>query len=146
MLNARGKDGMPGKWNGPGGKLEKGESMKQAAVREFEEETSCKTSTEQWRWLGQLHFPNFKAHKNEDWWVNVFVTDLSLDQASTIPLNDPLQPEGSLHFIPLSRVLCLDLWEGDQKFLPFVFDRIPFEGTLFYENGKCIRHEVSAIK
>ena len=95
MLNARGKDGMPGKWNGLGGKLETGETMLDAAVREFEEEASCKTTHAQWKWLGQLYFPNFKAHKNEDWWVNVFVTDLSPAQKASIPLHDPLQPEGS---------------------------------------------------
>ncbi len=146
MLNAKGKDGMPGKWNGLGGKLELGETSRMAAVREFQEEASCLTTETQWRWLGQLSFPNFKAHKSEDWWVNVFVTDLTDAQAASIPLNDPLQIEGTLHFVPLSRVLCLDLWEGDAKFFPYVFDRIPFEGTFFYKNGKCESYELSAIK
>ena len=136
---------MPGKWNGLGGKLETGESMLEASVREFQEEASCKTTTTQWSWLGQLYFPNFKSHKKEDWWVNVFVTDLSDAQIKEIPLEDPLQSEGSLHLVHFSRVLCLDLWEGDSHFLPFVFERLPFEGTFFYENGRCIRHELAPI-
>jgi 8-oxo-dGTP diphosphatase len=146
MLNARSKEGMPGKWNGLGGKLELGESMLEACVREFKEEASCTTEAHQWKWLGQLFFPNFKAHKKEDWWVNVYITDLNPKQIGEIPLNDPLQPEGALHFVPLSRVLCLDLWEGDARFLPFVFDRIPFQGTFFYDQGKCSRYELSPIK
>jgi len=146
MLNARGKDGMPGKWNGLGGKLDPGETMLDAAVREFHEEASCKTEASQWAWLGQLYFPNFKPQKHEDWWVNVFITDLTDSQRASIPLNDPLQPEGSLHFVPLSRILCLDLWEGDSKFLPLVFERTPFQGTFFYENGHCVRHQLSPIK
>jgi len=93
-----------------------------------------------------LYFPNFKSHKHEDWWVNVFITELTEIQAASIPLNDPLQPEGTLHFVPPSRVLCLDLWEGDQKFLPFVFDQIPFQGTFHYENGRCARYELAPIK
>jgi len=133
------------KWNGLGGKLEPGETMAEAAVREFQEESDCTTVPAQWRRLGELYFPNFKADKNEDWWVTVFVTDLSGEQVAQIPLDDPLRPEGSLHFVPLSRVDCLDLWEGDRLFLPFVFERKPFQGTLFYRDGKCIRHELSAI-
>ncbi len=146
MLNARAKDGMPGKWNGLGGKLDPGETPLQAAVREFEEEASCRTDESQWKWAGQLYFPNFKAHKAEDWWVTVYTTELTAEQRSSIPLNDPLQPEGSLHLVPLSRVLCLDLWEGDAKFLPLVFDRVPFQGTFFYEQGRCSRHQLSPIK
>jgi 8-oxo-dGTP diphosphatase len=146
MIKAHPKDGLPGKWNGLGGKLDPGETFRDATVREFKEEASCETLPDQWRWLGQLYFPNFKAHRNEDWWVNVFITDLTAEQAATIPLQDPLQPEGSLHFVPPSRVLCLDLWEGDQKFLPFVFDRVPFQGTFFYVKGRCTRYEISPIK
>jgi 8-oxo-dGTP diphosphatase len=146
MLNARPKDGLPGKWNGLGGKLDPGETFRETSVREFKEEASCDTTLDQWKWLGQLYFPNFKSHKLEDWWVNVFITDLSDLQAASIPLNDPLQPEGTLHFVPPSRILCLDLWEGDQKFLPFVFDQIPFQGTFHYESGRCSRYELAPIR
>jgi 8-oxo-dGTP diphosphatase len=145
MLHARAKDGLPGKWNGLGGKLDAGESMKEACQREFQEEAFCETTVEQWRWLGQLYFPNFKSRKSEDWWVNVFVTDLTAAQASGIPLNDGRTPEGELQFLSPDKILELDLWEGDRHFLPYVFQRVPFEGTFFYENGKCIRHEISAI-
>jgi 8-oxo-dGTP diphosphatase len=145
MLHARPKDGLPGKWNGLGGKLDSGETPLEAAVREFEEEASCKTEPAQWRWLGQLYFPNFKPHRQEDWWVNVYLTDLTPEQAAMIPLRDPLQPEGELHFVPFSRVLCLDLWDGDAKFLPLVFERKPFQGTLFYESGHCVRAELTLL-
>ena len=145
MINARSKDGMPGKWNGLGGKLETGESMMDTAVREFKEEASVDTEKSQWKWLGELYFPNFKAHKNEDWWVAVFIADLTETQAQSIPLNDPEQSEGSLHFIAPSKILSLDLWDGDQKFLPFVFSRTPFQGTFFYEKGSCTRYEVTPI-
>ncbi len=145
MIHAYGKDGMPGKWNGLGGKLDAGETPLQAAVREFKEEAFCETRPSQWRWIGSLYFPNFKAHRQEDWWVQVYITDLDDEQAARIPLNDPLHPEGTLHFIPQSRILCLDLWEGDAKFLPFVFDRKPFQGTFFYVDGHCSRYELSPI-
>ena len=145
MIHGRGKDGMPGKWNGLGGKLEPLESLKDAAVREFYEEASCLTRKEHWAWLGQLYFPNFKAHKKEDWWVSVFVTDLSPEQTRSIPLHDHTSKEGPLSFVPCSQILNLDLWEGDQKFLHYVFKRIPFEGTFFYESGRCFKFDLTEI-
>ena len=120
--------------------------MLDGAVREFQEEASCTTELKQWQWLGELYFPNFKSRKNEDWWVTVFTTQLTKDQVDSIPLNDASQKEGSLHLIPITKILSLDLWEGDQKFLPLVFDHIPFHGTFFYENGKCTRYELAPIK
>ncbi len=145
MIHAHGKDGMPAKWNGLGGKLDLGESALAAAVREFEEEAVCNTRREQWQWLGHLHFPNFKAQKKEDWWVTVFVTDLTKEQLATIPLSDSSLKEGILELIPVSKVMDLDLWDGDRHFLPSVFARKAFQGTFFYQNGHCIHHEITSI-
>ena len=145
FLHAREKDGMPSKWNGLGGKLELGESMRDAAVREFEEEAACPTRREQWQWTGQLFFPNFKAHKSEDWWVNVYTTVLTPEQAALIPLNDDRRVEGTLHWLNIDTLSELDLWDGDLHFLPLVLNQKPFEGTFYYENGKCVRHELALL-
>lgn len=145
MVRARGKDGLSGKWNGLGGKLEYGETALEAAVREFKEEASCDTNPSQWRRLGDLFFPDFKSKKREDWWVTVFITELEPAQTAAIPLQDDTSPEGPLHFVRTREVPSLDLWEGDRLFLPFVFEKKPFHGTLFYRDGKCFRHELSAI-
>ena len=145
MIKPHSTEGKPRKWNGLGGKLESGETMRDAAVREFKEESQCTTAKHQWMWLGQLYFPNFKSSKNEDWWVTVFTTDLTTQQLREIPLNSSKLKEGVLKIMPLSKILTLDLWDGDQYFLPFVFARTPFEGTFFYENGQCTRHEIFPI-
>ncbi|MBS1960122.1 MAG: NUDIX domain-containing protein [Bdellovibrionales bacterium] len=131
-------------WNGLGGKLNKGESGIEAAIREFHEEAGLKTQIADWKWLGQLYFPDFKSHKHEDWWVTVFVAQLSFEQRKKIK-TDVQTAEGTLHWVPQSNILDLNLWEGDSDFLPYVFKKIPFEGTLFYSNGKCIRKKVSSI-
>jgi 8-oxo-dGTP diphosphatase len=131
-------------WNGLGGKLEKGESPLEAAVREFEEEAGLWTDATDWRWLGQLYFPDFKAEKNEDWWVTVYVIQLNHEQRKKINTT-VVTAEGSLHFVPRKDVPKLKLWEGDTDFLPFVFKRVPFEGTFFYEGGCCVRKQVRAI-
>ena len=134
-----------GKWNGLGGKLEPGETFEQTAAREFKEEAGIEAQPQDWHWLGQLYFPNFKPHKKEDWWVNVFVLDLSLESSKTIPIGVP-KKEGTLHWVSIDKIMDLNLWEGDRHFLPFVLNRTPFQGTFFYQNGSCARHEIHEIQ
>src|SRR4051794_1381265 len=58
-----------GKWNGLGGKCELDESPLEAAVREVQEESGLELPESEFRSLGVVQFPNFKAHRNEDWIV-----------------------------------------------------------------------------
>ena len=46
-------------------------------------------------------------------------------------------PEGSLEWIEVDRILELPLWEGDRQFLPLVFDADPrgFHGVMPYRDG-----------
>lgn len=140
--NRKENDFHEGKWNGLGGKLDLGETSLECAVREFEEESGCSTRAEQWQWLGQLTFPNFKPHKNEDWAVTVYRTELSKEQSRKIVT---INPEGTLHWIPASEVLSLNLWDGDRNFLPFVLKKQPFQGTFFYVDGNLNRFSCDPI-
>lgn len=134
--NRKENDFHEGKWNGLGGKLEPGETPAECARREFEEESCCITTSAQWVWAGQLFFPNFKAHKHEDWMVTVYRTELTKEQVSMIETQNK---EGTLHWIPSSEVTSLNLWEGDRHFIPLVLKKTPFEGTFFYRDGKLDR-------
>lgn len=134
--NRKENDFHEGKWNGLGGKLEFSETAIECAKREFEEESACPTSIEQWVWAGQLIFPNFKSHKNEDWYVTVFRAELTDEQCKKI-IHD--SEEGTLHWIPSSELSSLNLWEGDRHFLPYVLKKTPFEGTFFYRDGNLDR-------
>jgi 8-oxo-dGTP diphosphatase len=130
--NANPQDDHLGKWNGLGGKLEWGESPLQSAVREFREESGCDTSPTQWKWIGQLHFPNFKPHKQQDWSVTVFRCELTEEQVKQVT---PKNNEGTLAWIPSSEVRKLALWPGDIHFIPYVLSHRPFQGTFWYQNG-----------
>jgi 8-oxo-dGTP diphosphatase len=139
--NGRADDYHSGKWNGLGGKLELGESPREAARRELLEESGLELAPEDFRPIGTLFFPNFKAHKSEDWWVTVFIAHLSLDAAPMLQAGD----EGELHWIEEARLLSLPLWEGDRHFIPFVLNEKPFMGTLWYEGERVVRQEVLGV-
>ncbi len=127
-----------GKWNGLGGKLEADESAREAAVREVYEESGILLEPRDLKPLGMLHFPNFKAHKNEDWLVTVWVGDLP----RSVKERSLRCPEGELHWIAESRVMELNLWAGDQEFMPWVLRREPFQGTIWYQGQAVLKAEL----
>src|SRR5581483_1710568 len=98
LIHRGGKPGdyHEGKWNGLGGKLEKGESPLEAARRELHEESGLDLPEGRFRALGTITFPDFKAHKHEDWIVFVFRAEVSATEASRV--HHEIQ-EGSLHWI-----------------------------------------------
>ena len=137
MIHRNGKPGdhHSGKWNGLGGKLEVEESASEAASREVAEESGIQLSPDRYRPLGVLHFPNFKAHRSEDWVVFLFTADLTEGEA-----RQTLTPslEGELHWVEDAKILDLNLWAGDLEFLPLVLAGKPVLGTLWYE-GSVVR-------
>jgi 8-oxo-dGTP diphosphatase len=134
--NARGaelRDDHAGKWNGLGGKLEKDESPFVAAQREFSEEAGIVLSERYFRCVGVLQFPNFKAHKSEDWWVSVFRVNFTEKDQAKVNSVRSICDEGTLEWIPEIELLNRPLWEGDHRFLPLVIEGRAFIGTFWYD-------------
>jgi 8-oxo-dGTP diphosphatase len=132
-----------GKWNGLGGKCEADESPLEAARREFHEEAGLLLADDSFHPLGVLTFPNFKAHRFEDWTVFVFTAELSDHEAAKALTRNA---EGGLHWIPDGDLLSLNLWPGDQHFVPLVLARRPFMGTIWYQEHRVLRHWVQEIQ
>jgi 8-oxo-dGTP diphosphatase len=145
MMHRQGREGdyHSGKWNGLGGKFELDESPWQAASREISEEAGLLIAPERYHWLGTLQFPNFKAHKAEDWWCTVMTARLDADEAARIPEGARFSDEGSLHWVPAVRLLDLNLWQGDRLFLPKVLAGTSFSGTLWYEGQSVRAHKLA---
>src|SRR5690242_4699650 len=97
-----------GKWNGLGGKLEPDESFLEAARRETREEAGIELPPDAFLPLGTLQFPNFKAHKKEDWIVAVFTAELPGSAPGPGPGPVP-SAEGTLHWVPEPELLGLSL-------------------------------------
>lgn len=128
-----------GKWNGLGGKLELDESPWECARRELKEESGIDLPESAFHALGTLQFPNFKAHRSEDWLCFVFearsemwAADMKLGHCE----------EGELAWISASKLTALNLWPGDHFFIPLVVARKKFIGTIWYDGQTVKRHEV----
>ena len=63
-----------GKYNGPGGKIEPGETAAQAAIREVEEEVGLRIAPEDMRPMGQIEF-RFPYKPEWDQVVHIFVAE-----------------------------------------------------------------------
>lgn len=131
--NARPEDQHLGKYNGLGGKLERGEGVSAGLKREILEESGLTVTRMTLR--GTVNWPGFGPN-GEDWLGFIFIIDEY--QGEPVMHN----PEGTLSWEPIERLLsgALPVWEGDKHFLPLVFDDDPraFHGVMPYENGRPI--------
>jgi 8-oxo-dGTP diphosphatase len=129
--NARADDHHLGKYNGLGGKLDRDENVASGMRREIHEEAGidCEAMTLR----GTISWPGFGRH-GEDWLGFLF----RIDAFRGTPLAS--NPEGTLEWVEVSRILELPLWEGDRRFLPLVFDADPrpFHGVMPYRDGRMV--------
>lgn len=136
--NARPDDNHFGKYNGLGGKIDRGEDVVAGMRREIREEAGIECLDLALR--GTISWPGFGKH-GEDWLGFLFL----ITRFSGTPLER--NPEGTLEWVPRGRLMSLPLWDGDRHFLPLVFDDDPraFHGVMPYENGRALDWRYSRI-
>jgi 8-oxo-dGTP diphosphatase len=127
--NRRREDPHFGKYNGLGGKLDRGEDVVSCVRREVREESGLEC--EHLLLRGTISWPGF-GKSGEDWFGFIFRVDRwsgTLREES---------PEGTLEWMDVDRLLDLPLWEGDKFFLPLVFDQTvrQFHGIMPYQDGR----------
>ena len=121
-----------GKWNGLGGKFDRGESPEECAIREVYEESGLKIKNP--RMHGFITFPNFDG--TYDWYVFIFTADKYSGKLIE-------SPEGNLNWIPNDQLPSLNLWDGDKIFMEWLFQEKFFSAKFNYKNGKFINHIVN---
>ena len=136
--NRRPHDAHFGKYNGLGGKLDAGEDVVTCMRREIREEAGLEC--EELLLRGTISWPGFGKH-GEDWFGFVF----RVDRWSGTPRDD--NPEGTLEWVEVSRILELPLWEGDRYFLPLVFagNGGQFHGVMPYRDGRPVSWSYSVL-
>lgn len=123
-----------GKWNGVGGKFEKGESPEDCVIREVKEETGLNIKNPKLK--GIITFPEFSKN-NEDFYVFVFTAN----EFNGNLIEDC--PEGHLEWIKTDKILDLNLWDGDKYFIPLLNKPDVFSAKLIYKKGIVIEKEIS---
>ncbi len=110
-----------GKWNGYGGKVEPGETIVGAAVRELREESEISIEQKELLALGVMHFVFLEKHEwDQD--VHIFLLESMKEAKET----EEMKPEiFSKQKIPFS-----DMWEGDDKWIPLILEKQKIEATL----------------
>src|SRR5262245_56505768 len=110
--NRRADDAHFGKYNGLGGKLEADEDVVAGMRREVREESGLECERLVLR--GTISWPGF-GKGGEHWFGFIFRIDETSGELRAE------NPEGTLEWVEVARILELPLWEGDRHFLPLVF-------------------------
>jgi len=123
-----------GKINGPGGRLEPGETAAEAAVREVQEELGVTPRHPQQR--GELHFQFADGYALH---CTVFVAD-GCD-------GEPFETDEAIPLwvrhdeIPFDR-----MWADDAHWLPGVLEGRSFKGFFEFDNDRMLAHRVEWLE
>lgn len=127
-----------GKWNGAGGKIEAGESIEQALVRECQEEIGV--TPKSWRQVAELDFVQ-DAETPDPWhmYVHAYITNEWDGQPSE---SEEMMPK----WFDVDDIPYGDMWDDDEFWLPQVLDGKKVYGEFtFDENDKLLTHDVRVV-
>ncbi len=129
-----------GKWNGVGGKVEKEESIKDAVVREANEEISVSIHPDHLRHHGSIKF-SFDGKPDWDQEVHIFITEKwEGEPAESEEMSPQWYGHGELPFE--------SMWLDDPYWLPKILEGKRIEGEfMFNENGsEILKFEVREVE
>ena len=131
VLLIRKKRGLgAGKINGPGGRLEDGESWAECAVRETEEELITTPSPP--RLAGQLRFQFVDGYSIH---AHVFRSD-SCDR-------DPQETDEAVPiWAPVDAIPFDEMWEDDRLWVPMMLRRESFHGRFLFDGDAMLDWEL----
>jgi 8-oxo-dGTP diphosphatase len=119
-----------GKVNGPGGKVEKGETPRDCAVRECQEELSITVSNLQY--CGQHRFQFVDGYS-----IHVFV--YRTEYFEGIPTESV---EAKPLWVELDKIPYERMWEDDEIWIPMMLRGERFQGRWIFDDDKMLDYEL----
>lgn len=123
-----------GLWNGFGGKVEEGETIESAALRELYEESGVVAATIEKRGILDFKFQN----DGRELQVHVFgVADFTGDPQET----EEMSPRWFLH----DEVPFVSMWPSDALWLPLCLKKKLFRGAVTFDAPASSSHEATIL-
>ena len=125
-----------GKWNGPGGKFERGETPTENVIREVEEETSLRVVDPDCR--GKIEF-YMNGRASLDYLVHVFLVERFSGRARP-------SKEGMVRWFDLDSIPYAKMWDDDRYWLPLLLNGTRFNARFYYDkqNNRVVSYEISS--
>jgi 8-oxo-dGTP diphosphatase len=131
ILLIRKKRGLgAGKVNGPGGRLEGGESPLDCAIREVQEE--LRTTPTGLQMCGENLFQ----------FVDGYSTHVYVFRADGCDAEPQETEEATPFWTPIERIPYEQMWEGDVFWLPLLLAGKPFYGRFIFDEDEMLDHRV----
>lgn len=122
-----------GKWNGPGGKVEGGESIREAAVRECLEESGLELQPSDLQWKGVVEFI---YHGNPAWnnRCHIYVTE---QYKNDIQETEEMRPQ----WWPIKDIPYDDMWADDKIWLPELLNGMTVGYRFHFDKDIVLKYE-----
>ncbi len=131
ILLIRKKRGLgAGKINGPGGRLEKGETAEQAAIRETQEEIGVTPTG--LKHAGELFFQFLDGYK-----LHVAVFSATGCEGNLVETDEATPIWTDIKLIPYH-----EMWQDDPIWLPLVVTGRKFQGFFVFDGEKLVNHRI----
>ncbi len=131
LLLIRKKRGLgAGKINGPGGRIEPGESPREAALREVREELLVSATGVSERGLLQFQF------------ADGFSIEATVFEASGCDGEPGETGEAAPRWVPEDAIPYDEMWADDRLWMPHFLAGRPFHGRFLFDGDRLLGHEL----